>query len=91
MITTFIYKGAIIETPNLEKKLKRMKLTVQDIQIIPNREVKQIDEIPDIDENIILYKWINKRNNNIHVSINNTLDDMKSVSGFIVDDWEYIN
>lgn len=34
MNTTFIYKGTTITTPNLEKKLKRMKITKDDIQII---------------------------------------------------------
>lgn len=34
MNTTFKYKNQIITTPNLEKKLKRMKLTLLDIEII---------------------------------------------------------
>lgn len=34
MDTTFIYQGKIITTPNLEKKLKRMKLQLSDIEII---------------------------------------------------------
>jgi len=36
METTFKYKGTIITTPNLEKKLKRMKLSIDDIEIIDN-------------------------------------------------------
>ena len=36
METTFKYKGTIITTPNLEKKLKRMKLSINDIEIIDN-------------------------------------------------------
>lgn len=39
MITTFKYKDTIISTPNLEKKLKRMKITLQDIEILPE-EIK---------------------------------------------------
>lgn len=35
MDITFKYKDKIITTPNLEKKLKRMKLTLEDIEIIP--------------------------------------------------------
>ena len=35
MEITFEYKGKIITTPNLEKKLKRMKLSLEDIKIIP--------------------------------------------------------
>lgn len=38
----FKYNNKIYETPNLEKKLKRMNLTLDDIEIIPDI-VKQID------------------------------------------------
>lgn len=34
---TFKYKDKIISTPNLEKKLKRMKLTLDDIEIMPDK------------------------------------------------------
>lgn len=34
METTFKYKNQIITTPNLEKKLKRMKISIEDIEII---------------------------------------------------------
>ena len=34
MDITFKYKNKIITTPNLEKKLKRMKLSINDIEII---------------------------------------------------------
>ena len=34
MDITFKYKGKIITTPNLEKKLKRMKISIDDIEII---------------------------------------------------------
>ena len=36
MEVTFKYNGTIITTPNLEKKLKRMKLSIDDIEIIDN-------------------------------------------------------
>lgn len=36
METTFKYQGKIITTPNLEKKLKRMKISINDIEIIDN-------------------------------------------------------
>ena len=36
METTFKYNGKIITTPNLEKKLKRMKISINDIEIIDN-------------------------------------------------------
>lgn len=34
METTFKYQNKIITTPNLEKKLKRMKISIEDIEII---------------------------------------------------------
>ena len=34
METTFKYNNKIITTPNLEKKLKRMKISIDDIEII---------------------------------------------------------
>ena len=43
---TFKYNGKIITTPNLEKKLKRMKISIDDIEIIeePLVQKKQEDE-----------------------------------------------
>lgn len=40
MKTTFKYNGKVITTPNLEKKLKQMKISLEDIEIIPNQEKK---------------------------------------------------
>lgn len=34
MEITFKYNGKIISTPNLEKKLKRMKISIDDIEIV---------------------------------------------------------
>lgn len=39
----FKYDGKIISTPNLEKKLKRMKISIDDIEIIKD-EIKQIPQ-----------------------------------------------
>lgn len=49
METTFIYKGKTITTPNLDKKLKRMKISIDDIKIIPTTEKKKetSDELED--------------------------------------------
>ena len=44
MEITFKYKDKIITTPNLEKKLKRMKLTLEDIEIIDNPVKKNLPE-----------------------------------------------
>lgn len=46
-MVTFKYKDKIISTPNLEKKLKRMKLSLNDIEIIDtpiNKKEKDIEE-----------------------------------------------
>ena len=41
MEVTFKYKNKVISTPNLEKKLKRMKLSINDIEIIDNIKKKE--------------------------------------------------
>lgn len=38
MDITFKYNGKIISTPNLEKKLKRMRISLNDIEIIEKEE-----------------------------------------------------
>lgn len=51
MEITFKYNGKIITTPNLEKKLKRMKISKEDIEIIddiPKEEV--IEEVEEVEE-----------------------------------------
>lgn len=49
MDITFKYNGKIITTPNLEKKLKKMKLQLSDIEIIetPIKEKPSNDGIED--------------------------------------------
>lgn len=43
-MVTFKYKNQIIITPNLEKKLKRMRLTLDDIEIISEIKKEEIVE-----------------------------------------------
>lgn len=43
MDITFKYRDTIISTPNLEKKLKRMGISLDDIEILPNQEKKTED------------------------------------------------
>ena len=53
METYFKYKDKILSTPNLEKKLKRMKLSLSDIEIIPPPEKKEIQnelEFPHLEQ-----------------------------------------
>ena len=47
METTFKYQGKIITTPNLEKKLKKMKIQLSDIEIIETKEKPSNDGIED--------------------------------------------
>ena len=49
MEVTFKYNGKIITTPNLEKKLKRLKISIDDIEIIetPIKEKKSNEGIED--------------------------------------------
>lgn len=58
MEITFKYKNKIISTPNLEKKLKRMKLSLKDIEIIEEEKKIILDE----DNEVIKYYFINKDN-----------------------------
>ena len=44
MDITFKYNNKIITTPNLEKKLKRMKISIDDIEIIPIVKKEPKDE-----------------------------------------------
>lgn len=47
MDITFKYQDKIITTPNLEKKLKRMKLQLSDIEIIKTPNKKEEPEVVD--------------------------------------------
>lgn len=44
MQTTFKYNNQIITTPNLEKKLKRMKISLEDIEILPTVEKAKTED-----------------------------------------------
>ena len=54
METTFKYKGKIITTPNLEKKLKKMKISIDDVEIIDNPIKKK--KLPEGIEDYMLNK-----------------------------------
>lgn len=57
MEITFKYNNKIITTPNLEKKLKRMKISLEDIEIIPikreNNSSENEIEVLDKEQRII--------------------------------------
>ena len=62
-IVTFKYKDTIISTPNLEKKLKRMKLSLNDIEIIDtpiNKKEEEDIEEPSNLKKIIIQSFLDK-------------------------------
>lgn len=61
-IVTFKYKDTIISTPNLEKKLKRMKLSLNDIEIIdtPINKKEEVIEEPNNLKKIIIQSSLDK-------------------------------
>lgn len=65
---TFKYQGKIITTPNLEKKLKRMKISIDDIEIIEELQVQKKQE----DENELIK---DKR----MVIVRSNIDDIRRV------------
>lgn len=71
----FKYNNQIIETPNLEKKLKRMGLTLNDIEIIPEKQ--KIDEIKEKVNIQKLYYFKHPSEDTLHLSFYPTLDKMK--------------
>jgi hypothetical protein len=69
METTFKYQGKIITTPNLEKKLKRMKISIDDIEIIDTPIKKK-----EVDSGLEDY-MLNKR----QVIVRSTEDNIRRV------------
>lgn len=57
MEITFKYKNKIISTPNLEKKLKRMKLSLEDIEIINKDIIKDLSL--EEDNGVVKYYFMN--------------------------------
>lgn len=67
----FEYNGRIYSPSNLEKKLQKMGITINDIKIIEKKE--EIKEFEDEEKN--LYYFINKDNGYKHCSIYNRCPD----------------
>lgn len=68
----FIYNGRIYNPVNIEKKLKKMGITINDIEVIP--EEKEIIEL-----NSIKKYYFKDSKGNIIVSIYPTLEHLKTV------------
>ena len=70
MDVTFKYKDTIITTPNLEKKLKRMKLSIDDIEIIETPIKKEKPSNDGIEDYI---------KDKIKVIVRSNIDDIRRV------------
>ena len=70
----FKYNGRIYNPVNVEKKLKKMGITMDDIEIIPE-EVKKIEEVDDT----VTYLFIDKNNGKKIISIYDSLDNLKDI------------
>lgn len=79
----FMYNGRIYNPVNVEKKLKKMGITINDIEIIPE-EVKKIEEVDDT----VTYLFIDKNNGKKIISIYNNLDNLKDIVN--VNDYEKV-
>lgn len=79
----FKYKNKIISTTNLEKKLKRLKINIDDIEIIDPIETKS----KEVEEKIInsFYYFFNQKTKETITSIYDNLDDLKEIIN--IKDW----
>ena len=70
----FMYNGRIYNPVNVEKKLKKMGITMGDIEIIPE-EIKEVK----YEDDTITYLFIDRVNGKRIVSIYDNLDDLKDI------------
>lgn len=70
-MTKFTYNGRIYNPVNLEKKLKKMGITRNDIEIIPDK--KEVIEMNDVK----LYYFKNKVNGHTITSVYDNLDSLR--------------
>lgn len=79
----FKYNGRIYNPVNVEKKLKKMGITMDDIEIIPE-EIKKIEEVDDT----VTYLFIDNNNGKKIISIYDNLDNLKDLIN--VNDYEKV-
>lgn len=79
----FKYNGRIYNPVNVEKKLKKMGITIDDIEIIPE-EIKEVK----YEDDTITYLFIDRVNGKRIVSIYDNLDDLKDLIN--VNDYEKV-
>ena len=79
----FKYNGRIYNPVNVKKKLKKMGITMDDIEIIPE-EIKEVK----YEDDTITYLFIDRVNGKRIVSIYDNLDDLKDLIN--VNDYEKV-
>ena len=79
----FMYNGRIYNPVNVEKKLKKMGITMDDIEIIPE-EIKEVK----YEDDTITHLFIDGVNGKRIVSIYDNLDDLKDLIN--VNDYEKV-
>ena len=79
----FMYNGRIYNPVNVEKKLKKMGITMDDIEIIPE-EIKEVK----YEDDTITHLFIDRVNGKRIVSIYDNLDDLKDLIN--VNDYEKV-
>ena len=79
----FKYNGRIYNPVNVEKKLKKMGITMDYIEIIPE-EIKEVK----YEDDTITYLFIDRVNDKRIVSIYDNLDDLKDLIN--VNDYEKV-
>ena len=79
----FMYNGRIYNPVNVEKKLKKMGITINDIEIIPE-EIKEVK----YEDDTITYIFIDKNNGKKIISIYDNLDNLKDIVN--VNDYEKV-
>lgn len=81
----FKYQGRIYNPVNTEKKLKKMGITLDDIEIIPP---KVEEEKVENDNTIKLYKFINNKTRESITSIYDNLYHLKNIVN--INDYEKV-
>lgn len=80
----FKWNGKIWNPKNPEKKLKQLGITWNDVEIIEEPIKKEIIEY----DNVVLYRWKNKKDGSTITSIYNSLDKIGKVIN--IEDYERI-
>lgn len=70
----FTYKGQIYNPVNVEKKLKKLGITINDIEIIPEEKKEELEKR----EQTLHYFYNNKTGETI-ISIYDTLEHLKDI------------